>query len=199
MGPIRPRPCWCVVVGVEQVHRVVHRQAHRGDHEDALVLTQAPSEEGHDSQEGRRDTNDANQAQGRRPPVPCGRQQNDPANQKGQADAHGGCLDHLVLGHKEEVQLRRLETSEIRRPGLLEGLPSVVPLVRLIHGVLAWESSVVADPCKLNGGFGVVEADSGVLGHEVCFIPTIDALEVVRLHLHIFLPFRRRGIAHRSG
>ena len=96
MGPIRPRPCWCVVVGVEQVHRVVHRQAHRGDHEDALVLTQAPSEEGHDSQEGRRDTNDANQAQGRRPPVPCGRQQNDPANQKGQADAHGGCLDHLI-------------------------------------------------------------------------------------------------------
>mmetsp|Transcript_91873 Transcript_91873/g.238048 ORF Transcript_91873/g.238048 Transcript_91873/m.238048 type:complete len:629 (-) Transcript_91873:1450-3336(-) len=125
-----------MVVDVEQMDGVVDGQANHSDEEDALVLSETPADHRHEPEEDRGDAGDVHQPKASDPPVPCRNHHDDEGDQKGEHDTHDCSLDHLPLCHHEEVELRGLDAADVGSVLIMEGLPTIVPLVGILHAVL---------------------------------------------------------------
>mmetsp|Transcript_103492 Transcript_103492/g.299440 ORF Transcript_103492/g.299440 Transcript_103492/m.299440 type:complete len:502 (+) Transcript_103492:175-1680(+) len=174
-----------MVVGMEQVHRVVDRQADHRDEEDALILSQAPADDRDEAQEDDRDADDVHEAQESDPPVPRGEQNHDKGDHQRQQDTHHRGLDHLVLSDHELVQVRRVEATDVAPVVRLELAPSLVPAVRLLHRVLRREGRIEADPRKLELRLVGRQTEAGKLRLEKHVVLPAHGVHRVLAVLHV--------------
>mmetsp|Transcript_41354 Transcript_41354/g.88833 ORF Transcript_41354/g.88833 Transcript_41354/m.88833 type:complete len:288 (-) Transcript_41354:940-1803(-) len=149
-----------VLVDMEKVDGVIHRQPDDGDEEDAFVLAKFPAQEWHNAKEHDRDAADVGESQEGNPPIERGQNQDEEGDDQGESHSHDGRLHHLVLCDHEEVQFCSLEAAHCRVVGLMMILPSVVDVVGLLGCVFPRVGGIEAQPGEGQGGLGRVQPES---------------------------------------
>mmetsp|Transcript_40743 Transcript_40743/g.91822 ORF Transcript_40743/g.91822 Transcript_40743/m.91822 type:complete len:397 (-) Transcript_40743:2531-3721(-) len=185
-----------MVVCMQEMHRVIHRQTHHGNQEDRLVRPDLPPNDWDQSQKAQGNARDVQKTQQRNAPIARGDQQDDEGDDERPDDPSHGSGDQLLLQCQESVRRSHLHSL---RGGQLppHALPVVVQLLPLIPCQRLTERPVKTDPRHSHLGLSLIlPQDSRVVLPQLHFELTACAGEHGLSALHpIAVP---RGLQQRE-